>query len=75
MELNRIPAGHPEGLIMAFANIYKVFAQAILNKLNGIPNDGKWSLDFPTVDDGLWGVRFINACVKSSEQGAAWIEI
>ena len=75
LELNRIPAGHPEGLIMAFANIYKVFAQAILNKLNGIPNDGKWSLDFPTVDDGLWGVRFINACVKSSEQGAAWIEI
>lgn len=74
-ELNRIPSGHPEGLIMAFANIYKTFAQAILNKLNGKPNNDKWSLDFPSVEDGLWGVRFINACVKSSKNGAIWVEV
>ncbi len=74
-ELNRIPSGHPEGLIMAFANIYKVFSQAILNKLNGTPNDDKWSLDFPTVEDGLWGVRFITACVKSNQQGSIWVNV
>ncbi len=75
LELNRIPSGHPEGLTMAFANIYKVFADAVQNKLNGFSNDGKWDLDFPSVDDGLHGVKFIEACVKSSSQGGAWVEL
>ena len=75
LEINRIPSGHPEGLTMAFANIYRTFTGALLNRVNGIANDGEWSLDFPVAEDGLRGVRFIEACVKSSENGSAWVEI
>ncbi len=75
LALNRIPCGHPEGLTMAFANIYRTFTGALLNKVNGIANDGEWALDFPVAEDGLRGVRFIEACVKSSASGSAWVEI
>lgn len=75
LDLNRIPSGHPEGLTMAFANIYKVFADAVQNRKSGLSNDGKWDLDFPSVDDGLHGVRFIEACVKSSRNGGIWVEV
>jgi len=74
-ELNRIPAGHPEGLIMAFANIYKTFTGALLRKINGESNSGEWDLDFPSVNDGLYGVKFITACVKSSAQDSAWVTL
>ena len=75
LEMNRIPSGHPEGLTMAFANIYKSFADALLNIINGKSNDGSWDLDFPDAEDGLRGVKFINACVASSAEGAVWVEI
>ncbi len=75
LTLNRIPSGHPEGLTMAFANIYKTFCEALLRKLNGQANDGAWDLDFPTAEDGLHGVRFIEACVKSSSNGSCWVEV
>lgn len=74
-ELNRIPCGHPEGLTMAFANIYKTFTNALLRKVNGESNDGKWDLDFPSVEDGLYGVKFVEACVKSSQNDSAWVTL
>ena len=74
LDLNRIPSGHPEGLTMAFANIYMMFMKAVLNKANGAANDGKWDLDFPSVDDGVRGVKFLHACVESSKNGGAWVE-
>ena len=73
--INRIPSGHPEGLTMAFANIYKAFAEALARKIEGKPNDGKWDLDFPNAEDGLSGVKFITACVKSNDRGACWVEL
>lgn len=74
-DINRIPSGHPEGLTMAFANIYRTFTSAVLNIVNGKANDGEWDLDFPTVEDGLRGVKFIDGCVRSSKAGSAWVEL
>ena len=75
LALNRIPCGHPEGLTMAFANIYKTYTTALLGRLNGDSDGGEWALDFPTAEDGLRGVRFIEACVRSSEKGSVWVDL
>ncbi|MDL2293014.1 Gfo/Idh/MocA family oxidoreductase [Ruminococcaceae bacterium OttesenSCG-928-D13] len=72
--LSRIPSGHPEGLYVAFANMYHAFINAVLNKVNGKPL-GKEELDFPTVDDGVAGVEFIQAAVKSARNGATWVDV
>ena len=71
---NRLPSGHPEGVFEAFANIYKAYANALLAKKAGKKLDRK-ALEFPTVEAGVDGVRFIGACVESSEKGAAWITL
>ncbi len=69
----RLPAGHPEGLPLAFANMYANFMDAVMaRKVENISLD---DYDFPTVKDGINGVRFINACVDSSESHSSWIEL
>lgn len=73
-EMNRIPSGHPEGLYVAFANIYKVWIDAVLKMKNGEPLT-KYDNDFPSVDDGIAGVRFVHACVESSHKDGAWVEV
>lgn len=69
----RIPAGHPEGYLEAFANIYQGAANAIRNFRNspGAENSGL----LPTISDGLEGMMFISACVASSKNDAAWISL
>jgi predicted dehydrogenase len=62
----RLPAGHPEGYLEAFANLYKDFATALLE--GGQP-------DVPTVEDGVRGMAFIEACVESSRAGGKWTRI
>lgn len=69
---SRIPAGHPEGYYEAFSNIYKAFAEALIKKNSGKDLSHE-DLDFPNVKAGLQGVKFINACVKSSKAGAVWV--
>jgi len=72
--LSRIPSGHPEGYFEGFANIYSTYIAALAKTLRGetlAPAD----LDFPTVDDGLRGVRYIEACVESSAKGSVWISL
>ncbi len=54
----RLPGGHPEGFIEAFANIYRGVAQAVRGEAR--------TLDFPTVEDGAFGVHFIHQSVSSS---------
>lgn len=67
-------SGHPEGLIVAFANIYKNIISAILAvKAGGTANDG--SFDYPTVTDGLNGVKFIHAVIDSAAKDSAWVEL
>jgi predicted dehydrogenase len=67
----RLPGGHPEGYLEAFANLYKEFALVCRQR-----NDGKaWSASFPGVKEGLRGMQFIEAVVTSSENNAAWITL
>jgi predicted dehydrogenase len=71
--LSRIPSGHPEGYFEAFANIYAIYLNALHKKLAG-EKLGKEDFDFPGVQDGIRGVKFIEKCVESSQKGAAWID-
>lgn len=71
--VSRIPPGHPEGYLEGFANIYSEAAKAIVAKRNRSEVDAE--VIFPTVQDGLLGVKFIDACVRSSAGNAEWIEI
>jgi predicted dehydrogenase len=71
---SRIPSGHPEGLFEAFANIYKTFIGAI-NKMNAGEKLSEADMDFPGLDMGIDGVRFIHKCVESSAKGAVWVDM
>ena len=71
--LTRIPAGHPEGYLEAFANIYGEVAAAIRARTTGTTPGPE--VCFPTGEDGLAGVRFIEAAVRSSGNGAAWTRL
>jgi predicted dehydrogenase len=71
--LTRIPAGHPEGYIEGFANIYGEIAAAICAARDGSRLDA--NVIFPTGADGESGVAFIEAAVRSSKAGAAWVEM
>jgi len=74
LKLTRTPPGHPEGLTEAFANIYTSFCEAIYDKMSGktvIEDD----YGYPTIDMGVHGVKFFNACVDSHEQGNVWIDV
>lgn len=70
----RLPFGHPEAFIEAFANLYLAVADAIIDSLNGnYPRPEGY--DFPTVDDGIAGLAFIEGAVASSRANAAWTKI
>ncbi len=66
MGYSHTPPGHPEGWLMAFANIYTAFCATIEH------GDAP---DFPTGEDGLRGVRFIEACLESSRNGTTWVDL
>jgi predicted dehydrogenase len=70
----RIPAGHPEAYLEAFANIYKNFAGHIRAIATGATPD-PLTLDYPTIEEGVAGMAFIEACVASSANNAAWIPL
>jgi predicted dehydrogenase len=74
MAHQRTPGGHPEGYLEAFANIYRNVARVIQARLEGIAPDPQY-LDFPTVNDGVRGMRFIDAVIKSGENNAQWVEV
>lgn len=69
---SRIPSGHPEGYLEAFANIYKAFTKSIQARLK---NETVEQPDFPTVSDGVRGVKFIHKAVKSDADNAAWTQL
>ncbi len=70
----RIPSGHPEGYLEAFAQLYSDLAEQITARRENRPADPD-SLLVPGVSDGVEGVRFINAAIKSSRRGSAWIAV
>jgi len=70
---SRIPSGHPEGYFEAFANIYRSYIGALAKQQAG-QKLTEADLDFPSVEMGLDGVKFIGKCVESSRKGAAWTD-
>lgn len=68
-EISRIPKGHPEGYLEAFANVYKNFAIHLQSVLE---NNTIKKTDYPTVHDGVKGVQFIYAAVESDKNNATW---
>ena len=67
----RLPAGHPEGYLEAFANIYRNFAMCVRAHISG-KKPKKVHMDFPTVDDGVRGMQFIEKVVASSKSKSKW---
>jgi len=72
----RTPPAHPEGYLEAFANIYKNFANHIRARIEGrkLAKDDP-ALDYPKIDDGVRGMAFIEAVVKSSKANARWTKL
>jgi predicted dehydrogenase len=66
----RTPAGHPEGYLEAFANLYRNFALTLSARLDGTKAPAV--VDFPSVDDGIRGMAFIDAVVKSGQSKEKW---
>lgn len=71
--VTRIPAGNPEGYLEGFATIYSEVAAAIRANREGKPVDDK--VMFPTGEDGLKGVVFVEAAVRSSAMGSVWVDL
>ena len=70
----RLPAGHPEGFLEAFALLYRNFADTLLAKRAG-RQPTEQNLDFPTIADGVRGMAFVETVVASAEAGAAWLPL
>jgi len=72
----RTPPAHPEGYLEGFANIYRNFANHIRARLEGrkLPKDDP-ALDYPKIEDGVRGMAFVEAVVKSSKKNAAWTKL
>jgi predicted dehydrogenase len=68
----RIPSGHPEGYLEAFAQLYRDFAEQILARREGRAPDPACQL-VPGIEEGLRGMRFIAAAVESSRAGSTWV--
>src|SRR5580692_7595830 len=71
--VTRIPPGHPEGYLEGFANIYSEAALAI--KAARVGKKPLKSVHFPTIDDGVKGLAFVEAAVKSSQANGKWVKL
>ena len=67
----RVPAGHPEGYLEAFANIYRNFAKCLQARIDGVEPDPIYE-DFPKVTDGLRGMQFIYKVIESGQSQQKW---
>lgn len=69
----RTPAGHPEGFLEAFANLYRNFVLTVRAKIDGEQPKEEW-LDFPGVNEGVRGMAFVNNVIESGESEVKWKE-
>lgn len=71
LKYSRLPSGHPEGFIEGFANIYSSFIHAVkATKANEVPD-----IDYPGIDEGVRGMKFLEAIVKSSAANCEWTKL
>lgn len=69
----RLPNGHPEGYLEAFANIYRNFARTVRKRMNGeVPTEIE--LDFPSIDDGIRGMLFVESVIASGKSKSKWVK-
>ena len=71
--VTRVPPGHPEGYLEGFANIYTEVARAVKARRAGKRVEA--AIDFPGIADGVAGMAFIEACVKSSAKNGKWMKV
>ena len=71
--LTRIPAGHPEGYLEGFANIYREVADEFSAKISGKPISK--DILYPTSREGLYGVSFIEAAIESNSKDSVWTDL
>lgn len=69
----RVPAGHPEGYLEAFANLYRNFALSIKADIAGKPAEKEW-LDYPGIEDGIRGMAFVENVIASGKSDAKWTD-
>ena len=69
----RLPSGHTEGWLEAMGNLYRSFAECVDAKNKGTFN--KDMIDYPTIEQGVDGLRYVEACLKSNENGNTWVEV
>ena len=67
----RLPSGHPDGLIVAFANLYRAFFQAVWQQLRG---EAASRGDYPNIDDGVRGMAFVESVLESAASKLKWIK-
>lgn len=70
----RVPSGHPEGYLEAFANIYLAFTEAVRDYKPGKKTDAK-KYDFPDIEEGVRGMAFVEAAVRSSKSKQKWTKL
>ncbi|WP_299286081.1 Gfo/Idh/MocA family oxidoreductase [uncultured Tateyamaria sp.] len=71
--VSRVPPGHPEGYLEGFANIYSEAATVIEAHRTGAPVPA--DVIYPSIEDGVRGIAFVDACVRSSARNAAWVRL
>ena len=71
---SRVPAGHPEGYLEAFANLYRNFATALGAVLEG-KEPAPEALDFPSAEEGVRGMRFIETIVSTNDTEEKWVKL
>ena len=74
LQNTRLPSGHPEGFLEGFANLYRNFGMTLISLKMGEPVKPEF-LDFPTVKDGVRGMAFIEAVLRSSRSDSKWVRV
>jgi predicted dehydrogenase len=70
----RTPAGHPEGYLEAFANIYRAFTKAVRDYKPRVKIDAE-KYDFPDVEDGVRGMNFVQTAVRAANTNDKWTKL
>lgn len=69
----RLPAGHTEGWLEAMGNLYDNFTDCLVAVKDGLFD--KEMIDYPTIEEGVAGLKYVEACLDSNDKGNVWVEL
>ncbi len=69
----RLPFGHPEGWLESMGNLYDSYGACVQAKKDGIFTEDM--IDYPTIDEGVAGLKYVEACLKSNDEGNIWVDV